>query len=50
MRNINLLEQERNALLTEWLRAKETEKAKLLVRIMDIDERLELNKQSEASN
>jgi len=51
VKNINmLLEQERNALLNEWLNAKESEKVELLVKIMDIDEQLEMDKKKNASN
>ena len=44
MKNLNTLEQERSALLNEWIRAKEAEKVKLLIKIMDIDEQLAVDK------
>ncbi len=47
MKNLNTLEQERSALLNEWIRAKEAEKVKLLMKIMDIDEQLEDEDNSE---
>ncbi|MHB1418342.1 MAG: hypothetical protein ACYCX4_01960 [Bacillota bacterium] len=35
------LQKERNYLLSQWSSAKKSDKAKFLVRIMDIDEQLE---------
>lgn len=37
----SLLERERSVLLSKWTKATGSEKAKLLVKIMDIDEQLE---------
>lgn len=49
--NMNLLQRERLHLLDEYTSAKGSEKVRLLVRIMDIDEQLEINKrQNMASN
>ena len=52
MRNsMNLLQRERLHLLDEYNSAKGSEKVRLLVRIMDIDEPLDINKrQDNASN
>jgi hypothetical protein len=45
MRDINtLLQKERNYLLNQWINARESEKAHILVRLMDIDEQLGLGK------
>ncbi len=41
---LTLLEKERLALLHQWSHAKGGEKAKILVKIMDIDEQLGLNR------
>jgi hypothetical protein len=41
------LERERNVLLEKWTTARGSEKAKLLVKIMDIDEQLELGRKKE---
>ena len=38
---LSILEKERSVLLSKWTRANGNEKAKLLARIMDIDEQLE---------
>ncbi|MDW7674446.1 MAG: hypothetical protein SCK28_07930 [Bacillota bacterium] len=38
---IQSLERERSFLLNQWAKANENEKVKILVKIMDIDERLE---------
>lgn len=38
---IQSLEKERRYLLTQWARANEEERSKILLKIMDIDERLE---------
>jgi len=44
MKNANtLLQKERNYLLNQWISAKETEKARILVRLMDIDDQLDVN-------
>jgi len=40
-RIISSMEKERNMLLTQWARATEEEKVKILVQIMDLDESLE---------
>jgi len=42
--NLSILQRERNTLLNEWMYAKGNEKVRLLVRIMDIDEQLEVDK------
>lgn len=42
--NMNLLQKERIHLLDEYMNAKGSEKVRLLVRIMDIDEQLEITK------
>lgn len=47
MKNLIALEQERSALLNEWMKAKESEKVELLVRIMDIDEEIAADKEKE---
>ncbi|HHY60928.1 MAG TPA: hypothetical protein GX504_09945 [Clostridia bacterium] len=46
--NMNLLQKERIHLLDEYMNAKGSEKVRLLVRIMDIDEQLEITKRQEA--
>jgi hypothetical protein len=50
MRNsMNLLQRERLHLLDEYTSAKGSEKVRLLVRIMDIDEQLEINKRQDTA-
>jgi hypothetical protein len=39
-----LLQKERNYLLNQWISARETEKARILVRLMDIDDQLDVDK------
>ncbi|MBS3975447.1 MAG: hypothetical protein KGZ75_01750 [Syntrophomonadaceae bacterium] len=39
-----LLQKERNYLLNQWINARETEKARILVRLMDIDDQLDVAK------
>ncbi|WP_227762165.1 hypothetical protein [Zhaonella formicivorans] len=41
---LNLLEKEREILLGKWFTVNGSEKARLLVKIMDIEEQLELDK------
>lgn len=41
-RKLTPLEKERNSLLNDYIRARGSEKSKILVKIMDIDEQLEL--------
>lgn len=43
-RQLSLLEKERNVLLSKWIHASGSEKTKLLIKIMDIDEQLEFNR------
>lgn len=45
--NMSLLQKERLHLLDEYTHAKGSEKIRLLVRIMDIDEQLEITKRLE---
>lgn len=45
--NLSLLQKERIHLLDEYSYAKGSEKVRLLVRIMDIDEQLEITKRNE---
>ncbi|NLC76351.1 MAG: hypothetical protein GX750_01850 [Clostridia bacterium] len=45
--NMSLLQKERLHLLDEYTHAKGSEKIRLLVRIMDIDEQLEITKRQE---
>ncbi|MHB1127151.1 MAG: hypothetical protein ACYC2T_09360 [Bacillota bacterium] len=39
-----LLQKERNSLLSQWEAAKQSEKTRIIVRIMDIDEMLEIDR------
>ncbi|MEW6662561.1 MAG: hypothetical protein ACOY9Y_14405 [Bacillota bacterium] len=39
-----LLQRERNYLLKQWINARETEKARILIRLMDIDDQLDVDK------
>lgn len=48
--NLSLLQKERTHLLDEYINAKGSEKVRLLVRIMDIDEQLEITKREEAAS
>lgn len=41
---LNILEKERSVLMSKWATATGSEKTKLLIRIMDIDEQLEVSK------
>jgi len=41
---LNILEKERSVLMSKWATATGSEKTKLLVRIMDIDEQLEVSR------
>lgn len=43
-RQMSLLEKERNVLLSKWIHASGSEKAKLLIKIMDIDDQLEFDR------
>jgi hypothetical protein len=44
---LSILEKERSVLMSKWTRATGNERTKLLVRIMDIDEQLEVSKKRE---
>ncbi|MDS1029696.1 hypothetical protein RDV78_04140 [Bacillota bacterium LX-D] len=46
-KTLSILEQERNYLLYKWIKASGSEKAKLLVKIMDLEEQLEFGRESE---
>lgn len=48
MRNMNLLQKERAQLLDAYAGARGSEKIRLLVRIMDIDEQLAASKRRES--
>ena len=44
---LSILEKERSVLMSKWTTAQGSEKTKLLIRIMDIDEQLEISRKEE---